>query len=59
MGGPISFVSKLTPHAHAIEGYYKLMAENATFVDLLPEMGILLAMAVVFFVVAMRRFRFE
>ncbi len=59
MGGPISFVSKLTPHAHAIEGYYKLMAENATFVDLLPEMGILLAMAVLFFVVAMRRFRFE
>lgn len=32
----------LTPPVHAIEGYYGLMAENATLVQILPEVGILL-----------------
>lgn len=58
-GGFMGVLAKLTPHAHALEGYYSLMAENATFVQILPEIGILLAMGVAFFLIAVWRFRFE
>ena len=57
--GFMGVLSNLTPHGHALEGYYRLMAENATFVQILPEIGILLAMGVVFFLIAMWRFKFE
>jgi ABC-2 type transport system permease protein len=57
--GFMAVLSKFTPHAHAIEGYYRLMAENGTFMDVLPQMGILLVMGVVFFLIAVWRFRFE
>jgi len=57
--GFMAVLAKLTPHAHAIEGYYRLMAENGTFMDVLPQMGILLAMAIVFFLIAVWRFKFE
>ena len=57
--GFMSVLSKLTPHAHALEGYYSLMAENATCAQVLPEIGILLAMGVVFFLIATYRFKFE
>jgi len=57
--GFMGVLSNLTPHGHALEGYYRLMAENATFVQILPEIGILLAMGVVFFLIARWRFRFE
>ncbi|MBN1261499.1 MAG: ABC transporter permease [Anaerolineae bacterium] len=56
--GFIGILSKLTPHAHALEAYYSLMGENATFVQVLPEMGILLAMGLLFFTIAAWRFRF-
>lgn len=52
MGGFIGVVSSLTPHAHAVEGYYRLMAENAPLVQVLPQMGI------VFYLVAVWRFKF-
>jgi ABC-2 type transport system permease protein len=58
-GGFMGTVSRITPHAYAVEGYYKLMAENATFAQVLPEIGILLAFGIVFFLVAVWRFRFE
>jgi len=57
--GFMGILSKLTPHAHALEGYYSLMAENATFAQVLPEVGILVAIGVVFFLIAMWRFKFE
>ncbi len=57
--GFMGVLSNLTPHGHALEGYYRLMAENATFVQILPEIGILLAVGVVFFLIARWRFRFE
>jgi ABC-2 type transport system permease protein len=57
--GFMAVLSRFTPHAHAIEAYYRLMAENGSFADILPQLGILVGMAVVFFVVAMWRFRFE
>jgi hypothetical protein len=49
----------LTPHAHAVEGYYRLMVENATFIQVLPQIGILLAFGIVFFLIAVWRFRYE
>lgn len=52
-------LSKLTPQAHAVDAYYSLMAENATLAQILPQVGILLAMTAVFFVIAARRFKFE
>jgi ABC-2 type transport system permease protein len=58
-GGFISVLSNLTPHAHAVEGYYRLMAENASFIQVLPQMGILLGMGIVFFLIAVWRFKFD
>jgi ABC-2 type transport system permease protein len=58
-GGFLGVLSSLTPHGHAIEAYYCLMAENGTFVDILPQVGILLAMGLVFFGIAVWRFKFE
>ena len=57
--GFMGTLANLTPHAHALEGYYSLMAENATLVSILPQIGILLAFGVVFFLVARWRFKFE
>ena len=57
--GFMAVLSRFTPHAHAIEGYYRLMAESGTFMDVLPQVGILLAMGIVFFLIAVWRFRFE
>ena len=36
-----------------------MMAENETFVQILPEIGFLLVFGIVFFAVAVWRFRFE
>lgn len=58
-GGIMAIISSITPHAHAVEGYYRLMAENASFVQILPQMGVLLGMGILFFVVALWRFRFD
>ncbi|MCA9923340.1 MAG: ABC transporter permease, partial [Anaerolineales bacterium] len=52
-------VSRFTPHAQALEGYMRLLAENARTVDVLPQTGILLGMAAIFFVIAVWRFKFE
>jgi ABC-2 type transport system permease protein len=59
LGGFISVLGQLTPHAHAVEGYYSLMAENATVFQILPQVGILLGMAIVFFAIATWRFKFD
>jgi ABC-2 type transport system permease protein len=57
--GFMGVLSRLTPHAHALEGYYQLMAEGVSLVTVLPEIGILLAMGLVFSGIAVWRFRFE
>jgi ABC-2 type transport system permease protein len=58
-GGFLGLLSKLTPHAHAVEGFYRIMAENQGLIQILPQVGILLAMSVIFFIVALWRFKFE
>jgi ABC-2 type transport system permease protein len=57
--GLIGILSKFTPHAHALEGYYSVMAENAALTNILPQLGFLLLMGLVFFLVAVWRFKFE
>ena len=59
LGGFMGVLSRLTPHSHALEGYYQLMAEGAPLIQVLPEIGILLGMGVVFFAVAVWRFKYE
>jgi ABC-2 type transport system permease protein len=58
-GGPMAMLAQLTPHAHAVEAYYRLMGEQAGLVDVLPQLGILLGMAALYAAIAARRFRFE
>jgi ABC-2 type transport system permease protein len=58
-GGTMGAIASLIPHSYAVEGYYRLMAENAGFVQILPQAAVLLGMGVLFFVVALWRFRFD
>ena len=58
-GGMVGLISSLTPQNHAVEGFYQLMGENASFVQVLPQIGILLAMGVAFFLIALWKFRFD
>jgi ABC-2 type transport system permease protein len=57
--GFIGILAKFTPHAHALEGYYSVMAENATFTQILPQLGFLWLMGTVFFLIAVWRFKFD
>jgi ABC-2 type transport system permease protein len=52
-------LTQLTPHGHALDAYLILMAEGGSLADVLPNFGILLAFAAVFFALAMWRFKFE
>ena len=58
-GGFIGLIASLTPQNHAVEGFYRLMAENASFIQVLPQIGISLGMGIVFYLVAVWRFRFD
>ncbi len=58
-GGVVQIISRLTPHSHALIAYGKLLNEGAGVIEVLPEVGILLAFAVAFFGIAVWRFRFE
>jgi ABC-2 type transport system permease protein len=57
--GFIGLLSNLTPHAHALQAYRGVMVDSATFVQIVPELGILLVFAAVFFGLAVWRFKFE
>ena len=57
--GFIGILSKLTPHAHALQAYRGVMVDNLTLVQVLPSLGILAIFAAVFFALAVWRFRFE
>jgi ABC-2 type transport system permease protein len=59
LAGFVSALANLTPQGHAINGFYSVMAENAGLLQVLPQIGILLAASVVFFVIATWRLRFE
>jgi ABC-2 type transport system permease protein len=58
-GGFLHLLSQFTPHAHAIEGYLKLTTQGAAVVEVLPQVGLLIGVGTLFFVIAVWRFRFE
>jgi len=53
------YLSQITPHAHAFDGYLKLIIHGAGFVDILPNIVTLIGFGMVFFLVAMWRFKFD
>jgi ABC-2 type transport system permease protein len=53
--GIVGILSRLTPQSWALEGYHKLTIEGAMAVDILPQVGVLLLYALVFFFIASRR----
>ncbi len=57
--GFLDVLSQFTPHSHAIEGYIQVMSQGAGVVDILPQLALLAALSILFFVIAMWRFRFE
>ena len=57
--GFMGTLSQITPHAHAIEGYYRVMTENAGLGQVWLQIGVLLVMGIVIFLLATWRFRFE
>jgi len=52
-------VSYVVPHSWAMTGYQDLMVRGQGLLQVLPQIGVLLAFAVVFFVIAVRRFDYE
>jgi ABC-2 type transport system permease protein len=50
-------VAHLTPHAWALDGFAELVRRDGTIVDILPELGVLLAFAVVLITLATWRLR--
>ncbi len=50
-------IGLLTPHAWALDAYLELLVKDGGLMDVLPEIGILMVFASVFFFVGVRRFR--
>jgi ABC-2 type transport system permease protein len=57
--GFMATLSRLTPHAWALDGYMKLMLDGLGLVDVLVSIVALIGFAAIFFLVAMWRFKFE
>lgn len=57
--GFLAILSRLTPQANAQMAYHTLIIQNGGVGDVLLNVGYLLALSLVFFVIAVWRFRFE
>ncbi|MBN1484362.1 MAG: ABC transporter permease [Chloroflexia bacterium] len=57
--GVIGLISRLSPHAHAMEAFMDVMIGGATLVDVLPQIGILTGFGLAFFLFGVWRFKFE
>lgn len=55
----IATLSRFVPQGQALWGYYRLINQNAGIVEILPNMGILLLMAAVFFGIASWRLKWD
>ncbi|MBC8099813.1 MAG: ABC transporter permease [Armatimonadetes bacterium] len=51
-------ISYLSPIRYVMDGFRGAIFDNATVLDVLPQLGVLLAIAAVLFAVAVRRFKF-
>jgi linearmycin/streptolysin S transport system permease protein len=52
-------VGHISPIAWAMDAFRALLFENGTLVMILPQLGVLLALAAVFFVITIMRFKYE
>jgi ABC-2 type transport system permease protein len=52
-------IGLLAPHAWAVDAFQALMVQGAGLLEILPEVGVLSAFAVLFFGLGVWRFRFE
>jgi len=52
-------LSLLTPHGHATRAFHDLLNAGSGVADILPQIGALIGFAVLFFLVAIWRFKFE
>jgi len=59
MPGFMKTLSLFTPHAWALAGYHDVIIRGLGLTDVLPETGVLLGFAALFFAVALWRFRFD
>lgn len=57
--GIMGTVARLTPQGNIMDGFVSVMAEGAGFVDVLPQLGMVLAITVALYLLAVWRFRFE
>jgi ABC-2 type transport system permease protein len=57
--GIVGILSRLTPHGNAVDAFNRVMAEGASLAQVLPQVGILLAMGIVSAGIAASRFRFQ
>ncbi len=57
--GVMAAISNLTPHAHAIQAFKGLTVEAFTVLQTMPHILAVLGFAVVFFAVALWRYRFD
>ena len=57
--GFMATVSYYTPQAQAMMGYHALVILQGTLVDVLPYVGYLLGISLIFFLIAIWRFKFE
>jgi len=55
----LRLLSRVTPHAWALAGYHDVMIRGRSILEILPECGVLAGFAVLFFAVALWRFRFD
>jgi ABC-2 type transport system permease protein len=55
----LQLLSRFTPHAWALDGYHDVMIRGLGVTDILPESGVLLGFAVLFFTSALWRLRFD
>ena len=53
----MNVVSKFTPNRWALDGFLKLMESNANFAQVLPQCGVLVMMALLFFLIGTLRLK--
>ena len=59
LGGLQGLLAHIAPNGYAVEAYYRVTAEKAGLLNVLPLVGVLVAMGLVLFLIAARRFKFE
>ena len=57
--GFLALLSRLTPQAQAQIAYYMLILQNGNLADVLPQISYMLGLSLLFFVIAIWRFRYE